>query len=301
MQLTYQTLEDSFICSEITVKQYKNLLKSFYGDDINPLLFVDSFIELLSALSNKPQIYFKQLNLLDLFLILLQMRIYTLGNACQIVFKNSKENQTQQTVHLNLEKIKQDLMLYWEFHFPCNIQNESVCLNISFPSLSNLNYYNNPSAYIKNCTLIINNEKTSIENLSIQDAAKLLDSLPVELSYKIFSIHKKLIDDLNDLNFLTDYNLEKDYFLGFDLTPEMFLWYVKLFFSETLDVFYDNLFYLSKIGNLNLAYVENDCTPGEYIFYIKRVQEFLSKQAEAQKQVDQPFMNTASSGSLNGM
>ncbi len=61
------------------------------------------------------------------------------------------------------------------------------------------------------------------------------------------------------------------------------MWFVKLFFSEPLNTLYDNIFYLSYKANMNSEYIES-CTPGEYIYFIKKLEQILHEQSQQQNQ-----------------
>ena len=52
-------------------------------------------------------------------------------------------------------------------------------------------------------------------------------------------------------------------------------WFVKLLFAEPLDVLYDNMYYLSNIGRMDLGYLES-CTPGEYTYFVKKLEQSLN-------------------------
>ena len=43
-------------------------------------------------------------------------------------------------------------------------------------------------------------------------------------------------------------------------------------FNEPLDVFYDNVFYLSYLGHLTVSDIHN-MSPGEYTYFVRRLEQ----------------------------
>lgn len=277
MKLSYTTFNDTFLAKELLFSDYKNFLKSFYGEDVNLTEFLFHFLELFSKISDKSIEYFQELTMPEIFLLLVQLRIYTLGSSCGISVKVQKEEKEEKvSVTLNLERIKQDLLDFVALNYPCSVSDDTIELELSFPSLSRLTMNDDVESYITNCKV----ENKALTKITNEQAFLLFSKLSAKTSALIFSKKETLVNSLKRLNFLAPYEGISEYYLNFDLTLQSFLWYCKLFFNETLESLFENLFYLSYIGKFNLDYIENSCTPGEYIYFIKKLNATINDKRE---------------------
>jgi len=272
MQLAYKTYEHVFSCPELRVTEYKDLLKSTLGDDINPTEFISYFIKLISNLSNKPIEFFEKLTMLDLFLLLLQMRVHTLGNTSHLILKPKEDQAKDINLHLNLQRVIEDLMIDVQ---PTVVELGEIHLTVWFPNLKTIDK-NNVISHIKSCSV----ENNKIDIADIKVAEEIYKRLPAQLAIKLQKAVNDLYQTLFDMNFLSLYEGCDDHSLGFDLQPETFLWYCKLLFNEPLDVFLDNMFYLTYYGRFNTDYLEKSCAPGEYIYYTKKLQQELASKTK---------------------
>ena len=96
--------KETLICSELRVKEYKNLLKCTYGDNPEQIIFIETLCEVLSVVANKPVEYFKKLNIVDLFCLVLDLRVNSLGNVCKVVITKDEKK-------MNLELFLMKLLL----------------------------------------------------------------------------------------------------------------------------------------------------------------------------------------------
>jgi hypothetical protein len=277
MKLKYSLSNINFECEELRFYQYKNFLKGFYGNDVNLEDFLQNFIELFSKISNKPQSFFQNLSIADLFLLLIQLRIYTLGPTCQIVVKTDEETAKKSTITLNLEKIKQELLEFFELQTPCYVAEDNIKIKLDFPSASRLTPNDSIESYIKECIVIDKN----LENITNIQANEIFNKLSAKLAAEIFKKKQELVTAFISQNYLASYQDFSNYYLGFDLSIKNLLWYCKLFFNETLETLFDNLFYLSYIGHFNLQYLEQDCTPGEYVYFIKKLNSAIAQKGSS--------------------
>lgn len=273
MHLVYKTYQHNLKCPELQVVQYKDLLKSLLGDDINLNDFLDYFINLFCNLSNKPKQFFDELTLLDLFLLLLQLRIHTLGHTSHLILKPKEDQAKDINLHLNLQRIVDDLLNDVQ---PCYLKLNDIELIIWFPCLKFSADPNNIPCHIKACN--INNQNILINNEEI--ALEIYKRLPAKLAIEVQNAIIKLYESLFSKNFLSYYEGCEDHSLSFDMQSQTLLWYCKLLFNEPLDVFLDNMFYLTYYGHFNTDYLEKSCAPGEYIYFTKKLQQELSSKAK---------------------
>ena len=85
---------------------------------------------------------------------------------------------------------------------------------------------------------------------------------------------KELFIQCNKTNFLEKYQTKQR--LTFVPSIDEVIWYTKLVFSEPLNVLYDNMFYLSHYGHIDIKSLET-LSPGEYIYMTKTLEKTLSQ------------------------
>ena len=280
MKFNYDIYSETFQCSEINLKLYKNLLKSLYGEEPDPNLFLDELFETFACISNKPKTFFQSLSYEQIFLLLLQLRTNTFGDSCQIVIKN--ENEENQNIFLNLDNIKTDVM--GAIELMCQpIVVDDILVNLKPPLL---NHYN-ATDLILNCvnSCVLLKENVKLEITTLEEAKQLIETLSPKVVVQISNAYKRFVQEIENLNFL-EFVKDKNYFLGLSQPfDQSIVWYAKLFFSENLSTLYENIFYLAKYANFTPSYLENECSPGEYIFFVKKLSAILSEQ-NAQNSVE---------------
>jgi hypothetical protein len=253
--------------SELTVKDYKELLKAIYGEEVDLHLFADCLCSILSNLTNKPISYFKELNLVDIFCLLLDIRINSMGSTCSINLKNAHKKTT---IELNLHKIKDSLIDVLTKH-QAPIEINGVILYLEYPSFNRIDEDSEEwySAFIKKVTyrehvLIVDSNKK---------ASTLIDHLPLSIVLQLNGKIEQMHRDLVMLNFLSVYKITET-LLNYTGSVSNLLWYVKLFFEEPLDVFYKNFFAMSYYAHMNSSYLEN-LSVGEYNYFVNCLRETL--------------------------
>ena len=72
MKFLIKLSKESILCTELLIKDYKNILKSSYGEEseIDVFLFVETLCEIFSNVSGKETSYFKKLSIFDFFCFL---------------------------------------------------------------------------------------------------------------------------------------------------------------------------------------------------------------------------------------
>lgn len=282
---------------ELLVKDYKELLKTTYGPEVDAQVFLANFNNLFKGLiQTKEREDFDVLNLSveQLLLFLFDLRINTLGPTCKLVLteKTKEDKERKSNVFFNLEHAKEDIKNHLNRFFVKRIEYNDLTIELGSPSLRRILESNvNPHNY-ENYFLCVKGghlkSKTMTLNVSSNDLAKtLLETLPVALTSEIISFYKNYLSSTTEINFLSLYDDTDKTFLGVQLTLEAIIYYTKLFFSEDLDVFYNNVFFISKLANINLSYLETECTPGEYLYFTRK----LISSSDKQKNSDEPATN----------
>ena len=132
MKLQCKLTRETFILKEPLVKDYKNLLKGIYGEEINPDLFLEVLYEFLDSVTDKPIEWIKNLSCIDLFCFLVETRILCAGDICEIVIKD-KQKQKPKTVNLNLKYIQEDLQKIAKERI--RITKDNLTIELDYPSL----------------------------------------------------------------------------------------------------------------------------------------------------------------------
>jgi hypothetical protein len=284
MKFISELLNESLICSELTVKDYKELLKCSFGDEPNKQIFIETITDIFAKLTNKPQQYFKEeLSIIDLFCFLLDVKINSQGDSCML---SVTKDEKQMTLELNLERVKNEIKNvskpFSDLFMSCN----GVDVVFDCPSVSRLLDHSDDEYlyFIKSSTVAKNTSKKTITLTNNDQARLLFDSLSPKMSLQIIEKFEQFVKAVSTHNFLSHYGLENQKLI-FIPSIESLIWFTKLMFNEPLDVFYDNLFYLGHLGHINLEYVDG-LTPGEYLYMIKKLEHTLHAQNPQKQQAE---------------
>jgi hypothetical protein len=277
MKFQTNLIEGPILFSELSVRDYKELLKCILGDEPNKQTFVETVSEVFSNITKKPEDYFKDLNVLDFLIFLIDLRIYTSGNNLAVTVKR---NEKEAKLNLNLEMLKRDLIkTFSPFYFI--VKHEAFEIEFRCPSINRLSEKSKTEDeylyFIKSVT-ISNDKHMSIKNN--QQASELFDRLMPKLSLQIIEKCNEFAKTCLNTNFLSRYKVTESSLI-FTPTLETLIWFCKLLFNEPLDVFYNNLFYLCYYGHMNLAHIEQG-TVGEYTYYVNMLRSVQESKSQTQ-------------------
>jgi hypothetical protein len=263
---------ESVVCSELKVKDYKEILKCTLGDEPNQNIFVETVCEVLEHTTNKTADFFKNLSVINLFILLLDLRINSQGDTCKVVVT---KDEKQMNLELRLDYIRDEVLDLSKQFLNSTVQQNSLEVGFECPSLSRLTEQTEEEYlyFIKNFK-----SKKLVEVKSNEQARALFDKLPAKVSLEIIKKFEQFVKGFSKHNFLSRYSIT-DQQLAFLPSLSSLIWFVKLLFNEPLDVFYDNLFYLSHLGHLNAQYVEQ-CSVGEYMLFVSQLKRTVSSKSE---------------------
>ena len=268
MKFVVTTLTEKILCSELKVREYKELLKCTFGETPDKHIFCETLCEVLNKTTGVSIERLKEMSVVNILLILLQIKINSQGNIINVIV--TKEEK-QMTLALDLNYVISCIQKLQESFISAKITVNDINIFLKIPSFNRLldsqyedylNFFDKVS--INNQTLAIN---------SNSEAALLFDRFPPKVSLEILNRIQSFTEECNKTNFLDRYQVNEN--LSFFPSLESLLWYTKLIFNESLDTFYSNLFYLSYTGHIDLNYIEN-LTPGEYIFMTKKLEASLN-------------------------
>lgn len=288
MKFDVEVLNKNIVCSELTVRDYKALLKCSYGDQPDHKTFVYTIIDVLSNITNKPSDYFLHSSIIDVFLLLLKTKINSQSETCKVVV--TKDNK-QMNLELNFEGIYEDIKKWFSPFLNKTFVWDSVEVTFDSPTLGMLieeAVEDEIIYFLRGCKIVDKHEKILTPS-NTKEANMLLDNLPPKLIADIYTHFGMFAKTLLSKNLLSRYNIEgTEQKLMFSPSLDSLIWFTKLMFNEPLDVFYDNLFYLTNLGHFSASYVE-ECTPGEYTYFIKKLEQTLAKQRTTEEDYSQQY------------
>lgn len=255
--------KERLICNELHIKHYKNIIKSCYGETIDSHVFIENLCEVFVQLTNKPIEFFKRLNILDLFCLLLDIRINSQGSSCSL---SLTRNEKKVNLDLNLNHVREELKtLYDDLTVVINVNSVEVLFEC--PGIDRLLQDSTADyiPYIKQSIVMTNNEAKQLVIPDNSTAEWLFDSMPPKVSLEIIRQFSVFVERVTGVNFLSRYGI-KDQSLSFIPSIESLIWFTKLLFNEPLESLYENIFALAYAGKMTPQYIE-ECAIGEYIFF----------------------------------
>ena len=271
----------SLVCKELAVSQYKQMLKTLWPETPAPKPTLNNLFDIFSELTDRPASFFYNLNLIQIFLIILDIRIMSFGSVCKLILGEDEEISKNTTISLNLILVRQELFRFLENHSKQITVDGIIQAELRIPSINRLL---NDSAkehflFLNKATYVPQNKSIEINDNALSE--NIFNSFPAKLSGFFIKNVKETVNELHSINFLANYSSLEKHKLSFFLTADCLIWYTKLLFSEPLDVFYDNLFYLAHLGNLSLEYIEK-CSPGEYTYMVNKLENTLKSKQQNQ-------------------
>lgn len=268
MKFSIETLSDKFFCSELNIKHYKELLKCSFGDEPDKDIFCETVSDIFSSLLNKPSEQIKQMSVVDILLIVLQLRINSQGDSIKL---SVTKDEKQMGLELDLNYIKNSIIEFYKPFSEIQLADSNIQIRFNSPSLARLCEEGVKDEYIYFLNEVCIKNK-SFEFKTNTEATSVFDNLPPKLALQFIDCFEDFFIKSAKNNFLKKYNVDQT--LTFTPSLESLIWFTKLLFNEPLDVFYDNLFYLSHLGHLDLGYVET-LSPGEYTYMVRKLEQSL--------------------------
>jgi hypothetical protein len=250
-------LNKDIYCSEISVQQYKVILKSLFANTLTDI-FIKNINNLLLKITNLKEREINDLNFIEYFALLVYIRNISMGSDLKLIFTH---NDIKTNVSVNLSNTIKNLIPALTLKEKV-LKINNIKFTLSLPTINKfiLQYEALTDFYIKHATI---NDITVIDQ---KDINILINSL-TPLNYKLLIDEcKQFNKQITDLYFYN--NINKDFRISFVPHPDNVLYYLKLVFNDDLQTLYNDIHYLSKIENLTTDYLIN-CTPGEFRLHAK--------------------------------
>jgi len=258
-------------CKELPVFLYKDLLKCTYGDEPDVQTFLEVLFDIFSSLSNKPISYFRELSIIDLLSCIFQLRMNTFGDRVNI---NLNSDNAKKTLELRLDWANEDLLRFDKEIIKQTLIVDSVEVKLSYPTIQRLEESSNEEYLCFVQSIKIGNKTIDIK--TNEEAKNITERLPIKITMGIVEYFENIVKEIRNLNFLKRYGITEPT-LGFVPSSSSLLWFTKLMFNESIQSFYDNLFYLSKLANISPSFIES-CSVGEYFVYTGTLQRTIAQE-----------------------
>jgi hypothetical protein len=258
---------------ELTYKQYRTFSKCFINDELDCLTVFANIDNLLIANTNLTQTEIDNLDFIDYFLLLLDIRINSIGDTVTLNYtSNSKEIK----LSLDLNYILNDCKLFSLYNNKINL--DEIVIILKHPTIKELIFLKENPEFFFN-TFFIKNIFTKKQNINLfdysyEDREKIIQ----QLSVKTISILNQKIVELFETVY--NYNIFKTIDSSFfsetlTISPniDILSYIAKLLFYNNFESIYENIFVLCKAGNLSAEFLDK-CSPGEVIFFIKKLEEY---------------------------
>lgn len=251
-------------CEEITVNTYKQLLKVLKQPSLEEKEFYDFLYDVIGSPMSLQRELFNKLSILDVFCILLDIRLFTRDNVTKLLLTVGEKKATY---HLDLNQVKQK-MLEFGNSFSEVLGEPPLQVICGYPSIG-CTSLQNTARHIKGAILTNADNHSQFVETSSEQAEILLDKLSpktlISIQNSITNNHKEMIK----FNFL-DGDLTKGFWLGIPHTYELLRSFIDLIYTDSLSSMLDNIFYLSHHSNMNPSFIHT-IPYEEYDYYVNRL------------------------------
>lgn len=257
--------------NELKVKQYKTILKSIFGDELDYEAAFTNISNVIAQITNISLNEINSLSFLDYFLLLFEIRSNSIGGS--IIAETTDNNSTK--IDINIQKLINHLhSIDLKAILQPDIVN-NVTISYKIPSIKNIieiNANDIESVYYA-ClkSISLNSKLVSFQDYSKDEIKDILNKLPTIYTTTIIKRVQNLIETFNNVNLIGHLKGLEDKQLIFNFNIKNLGIILKLLFGEELLSLYENIFTLAKDANIPPQYIE-ECTPGEYYLYVKKLE-----------------------------
>jgi len=237
------------IHKELKVKDYKSLLKCLVNEPLDLNSLVLNLNATLKKITNLTEQEINDLDIIEYFLLLLNIRMYSIGSSIFTVYKKEELN-----IEISLQPLLDSLTTFSKEDYIFTVNKKDYTFKFVVPSIKQF---------------LIEDELSfvTILNNDIQPG-----DLPISFIKFINKNIKTIKDKINKIFFYKS-PIDK-YSIKFSGNRAEYFSLIKLLFNENLLTIYDNILYLSKVCNISSNYLEN-CTYGEFKIFVKKTEEML--------------------------
>ncbi len=281
---TANLLSSTVKFNELTLKQYRQLLKCFLGDEISTELIFNNIDTILTEVTDLSEKQIKNLSFLDYCLLLFNVRQVSIGDSVFLYAEDDEQKQLkidlsvskviEQVINSNLKKLLE----------PENI--ESYIIEYRVPSISEIltleqlkDDYSIYTFFLK--TLKFSNNTTiDFEQFNYKDREQIAQKIPIKVMTSVTKRTHSIIEECNEINLLKSINNNLfDKQLSLTLNSQIIAFVLKLLYNTSLESIYELMFALSKVANISCLFLD-DCSPGEFYYFTKKLEEVSFKHTQ---------------------
>ena len=281
---TADLLQSSLDFKELDLKQYRQLLKCFLGDEVYAdLIFnnTDNIIKELTSLSYKE---ITNLNFLDYCLLLFNIRQVSIGDTVSLYAEDVEQKQLK--IDLRISKVIEQVtdkkiidLLTPETIDQCYIEYRLPSIREILILEKEKDIYSFYTFFLK--TIKFSSSTIDLEDYTFKEREEIIQKIPVKVMTGLKKRTHTIVEHCNKINLLQSLNsktFDKKLYLTFN--SQIIAFVIKLIYNTSLESIYELMFALSKAANFSGSFLD-DCSPGEFYFFTKKLEEISAKQQES--------------------
>jgi hypothetical protein len=281
---TADLLQSSLDFKELDLKQYRQLLKCFLGDEVyTDLIFnnTDNIIKELTSLSYKQ---INNLNFLDYCLLLFTIRQVSIGDTVSLYAEDIEQKQLK--IDLRISKVIEQIIdkKIVDLLIPETI--DQCYLEYRLPSIREILILEKEKDIYSFYTFFLKSIKFSkstinLEDYTFKEREEIIQKIPVKVMTGLTKRTHAIVEYCNKINLLQSLNNKTfDKKLHLTLNSQIIAFVIKLIYNTSLESIYELMFALSKAANFSCSFLD-DCSPGEFYFFTKKLEEISARQQES--------------------
>ena len=281
---TADLLQSSLDFKELDLKQYRQLLKCFLGDEVyTDLIFnnTDNIIKELTSLSYKQ---INNLNFLDYCLLLFTIRQVSIGDTVSLYAEDIEQKQLK--IDLRISKVIEQIIdkKIVDLLIPETI--DQCYLEYRLPSIREILILEKEKDIYSFYTFFLKSIKFSkstinLEDYTFKEREEIIQKIPVKVMTGLTKRTHAIVEYCNKINLLQSLNNKTfDKKLYLTLNSQIIAFVIKLIYNTSLESIYELMFALSKAANFSCSFLD-DCSPGEFYFFTKKLEEISARQQKS--------------------
>jgi hypothetical protein len=269
---------NSIVYKELKVKHLKIIYKTLIGETPEPSNVINNFDNILCNITNLSKENILKFSIIDYFILLFTIRCTSIGDTIFAELTDTKNTKIEINIKHFIDFLLKvdtkklltpDTVTDFTIFYKIPSINDCITLNAE-KKLDNLYSY-----FIHNITykgVSINFHKKDYITKQL-----LLNQLPAKITAITVKRVYEIIETFNKINLLDNITPIKHKALTFNFNIDNLIFIIKLLFGDQLMSLYDNILALCKYCYFTPEYIE-ECTPGEYFLYVKKLKALNSKQ-----------------------
>jgi hypothetical protein len=266
--------------SELCTKQYREILKSLFGDRIDyKLVWYNIKPIILQCTNLSDEDLEHNLSCLDITRIIVKLREISLGTLVKIRFSGSDGRDIN--VALETSSFYESLDYNdWRWSW----ETKGVRLEASAPSMhillepipKNLEYLQ----FLRKIVF----RQDVIQINSIKDAEEVFDNMPIPAAKDFVESFKQYCEKAQSHQLIKHPNLEQSFVLF--PTVQSIMTVIKILFLESYATHMDYLFYMSHVGRFSIQDLDA-LSPGEFNYLFNKLEETIQRKRNNGKTIDE--------------